>query len=55
MFGLIHFYDECSEQYAELTVKADMSKQYVKFMAYLPSGANVVWKEKLCQLQISHI
>ena len=42
MITTIHFYDECSEQYAELTVKADMSKQYAKFMAYLPSGAGIL-------------
>ena len=42
MIRTIHFYDECSEQYAELTVKADMSEQYAKFMAYLPSGAGIL-------------
>lgn len=42
MITSIHFYDECSEQYAELTVKADMSKQYAKFMAYLPAGAGIL-------------
>ena len=42
MITTIHFYDECSEQYAELTVKADMSKQYVKFLAYLPTDASIL-------------
>ena len=42
MITTIHFYDECSEQYAELTVKADMSKQYAKFMAYLPTDASIL-------------
>ena len=42
MITTIHFYDECSEQYAELTVKADMSKQYAKFTAYLQTGASIL-------------
>ena len=43
MFDKIHnFYDEHANEYAELTVKADMSKQYAKFMAYLPTDASIL-------------
>ena len=37
-----NYYDEHSNEYAELTVKADMSKQYAKFMAYLPTDASIL-------------
>ena len=36
------FYDNHAKEYAELTVKADMSKQYTKFMAYLPTDASIL-------------
>ena len=38
----INFYDKNAEAYAALTVTADMSRAYEKFLAYLPHGANVL-------------
>jgi len=38
----INFYDKNAEAYAALTVKADMSRAYEKFLAYLPHGAKVL-------------
>ena len=38
----INFYDKNAEAYAALTVKADMSRAYEKFLAYLPLGAKVL-------------
>ena len=36
------FYDEHAKEYAALTVQADMSQTYEKFLAYLPVGANIL-------------
>ena len=33
------YYDVHAKEYAELTVKADMSPAYDRFLAYLPAGA----------------
>ena len=38
----IHFYDENAEQYAALTVKADMSQTYERFLACMPKGAHIL-------------
>ena len=38
----INFYDKNAEAYAALTVTADMSRAYEKFLAYLPHGAKVL-------------
>ena len=38
----INFYDKNAEAYAALTVTADMSRAYEKFLAYLPCGAKVL-------------
>ena len=38
----INFYEKNAEAYAALTVKADMSRAYEKFLAYLPHGAKVL-------------
>lgn len=38
----INFYEKNAEAYAALTVTADMSRAYEKFLAYLPHGANVL-------------
>ncbi|MBR4908678.1 MAG: class I SAM-dependent methyltransferase [Acidaminococcaceae bacterium] len=38
----IAYYDNYAKEYADLTVNADMSKQYAKFMAYLPTGASIL-------------
>ena len=38
----IHFYEKNAEAYAALTVKADMSRAYEKFLAYLPHGAGLL-------------
>ena len=43
MVDKIHnFYDEHANEYAELTVKADMTKQYAKFLAYLPMDSSIL-------------
>ena len=39
---MIAYYDKYANEYAELTVKADMSKQYAKFLAYLPTDASIL-------------
>ena len=36
----LEFYDAHAKEYAELTVNADMSKQYAKFLAYLLTGTS---------------
>ncbi len=36
------FYDVHAKEYAELTVKADMSPAYDRFLAYLPAGAGIL-------------
>ena len=38
----INFYEKNAEAYAALTVTADMSRAYEKFLAYLPHGAKVL-------------
>lgn len=38
----INFYEKNAEAYAALTVTADMSRAYEKFLAYLPLGAKVL-------------
>ena len=38
----INFYEKNAEAYAALTVTADMSRVYEKFLAYLPCGAKVL-------------
>ena len=38
----IAYYDKHANEYAELTVKADMSKQYAKFLVYLPTNASIL-------------
>ena len=38
----INFYEKNAEAYAALTVKADMSRAYEKFLAYLSLGAKVL-------------
>ncbi|MBQ7418601.1 MAG: class I SAM-dependent methyltransferase [Acidaminococcaceae bacterium] len=38
----INFYEKNAEVYAALTVTADMSRAYEKFLAYLPHGAKVL-------------
>ena len=37
-----NYYDAHAKEYAELTVKADMSPAYDKFLRYLPAGAAVL-------------
>ena len=37
-----NYYDAHAKEYAELTVKADMSHVYDKFLRYLPAGATVL-------------
>ena len=36
------YYDNHAKEYAELTVKADMSPAYDRFLAYLPAGAAIL-------------
>ena len=36
------YYDSHAKEYAELTVKADMSPAYDRFLAYLPAGAAIL-------------
>ena len=36
------YYDAHAKEYAELTVKADMSPAYDRFLAYLPAGAAIL-------------
>ena len=36
------FYDIHAKEYAELTVRADMSPAYDRFLAYLPAGAAIL-------------
>ena len=36
------YYDAHAKEYAELTVKADMSPAYDRFLAYLPAGAGIL-------------
>ena len=38
----LDYYDAHAKEYAELTVKADMSHAYDKFLRYLPAGAAVL-------------
>ena len=38
----INFYEKNAEVYAALTVTADMSRAYEKFLAYLPHGAGLL-------------
>ena len=42
MISTIGYYNAHANEYAELTVKADMTEQYAKFMAYLPAGAGIL-------------
>ena len=37
-----NYYDAHAKEYAELTVKADMSPVYDRFLAYLPAGAAIL-------------
>ena len=37
-----NYYDAHAKEYAELTVKADMSPAYDRFLAYLPAGAAIL-------------
>ena len=36
------YYDVHAKEYAALTVKADMSPAYDRFLAYLPAGAAIL-------------
>ena len=36
------YYDAHAKEYAELTVKADMSQAYNRFLVYLPAGAGIL-------------
>ena len=36
------YYDIHAKEYAKLTVKADMSPAYDRFLAYLPAGAGIL-------------
>ena len=36
------YYEDHAKEYAELTVKADMSPAYDRFLAYLPAGAAIL-------------
>ena len=36
------YYDAHAKEYAELTVKADMSQAYNRFLVYLPAGAAIL-------------
>jgi len=36
------YYDTHAKEYAELTVKADMSQAYNRFLIYLPAGAGIL-------------
>ena len=38
----LDYYDAHAKEYAELTVKADMSPAYDRFLAYLPAGAAIL-------------
>ena len=38
----VDFYDAHAKEYAKLTVKADMSQVYDRFLVYLPAGASVL-------------
>ena len=38
----LSFYDAHAKEYAALTVKADMSPAYDRFLAYLPAGAAIL-------------
>ena len=38
----LDYYDAHAKEYAELTVKADMSPAYDRFLAYLPVGATIL-------------
>ena len=42
MLTTVLFYDNHANEYATLTVKADMAKQYARFLAYLPMGAIIL-------------
>ena len=53
----LDYYDAHSKEYAELTVRADMSPAYDRFLAYLPAGAAILdagcgsGRDSLCFLQ----
>ena len=36
------YYDDHAKEYAALTVRADMSQAYGRFLAYLPAGAGIL-------------
>ena len=36
------YYDAHAKEYAALTVRADMSQAYDRFLAYLPAGAGIL-------------
>ena len=38
----LDYYDVHAKEYAALTVKADMSPAYDRFLAYLPAGAAIL-------------
>ena len=38
----LDYYDAHAKEYAALTVKADMSPAYNRFLAYLPAGAAIL-------------
>ena len=38
----VNYYDAHAKEYAELTVNADMSQAYDRFLVYLPAGAGIL-------------